>query len=98
LGGVLAMFAAILILFFLPFFGEFECKSSKLYVESQFFYWLFVSNVILLGYLGACVVEQPFIIVSQLASIFYFAYFLIIIPFLSNVERSSKMIDFKTLN
>jgi len=59
---------------------------------------LFVSNVILLGYLGACVVEQPFIIVSQLASIFYFAYFLIIIPFLSNVERSSKMIDFKTLN
>ncbi len=98
LGGVLAMFAAILILFFLPFFGEFECKSSKLYFESQVFFWLFVCNVILLGYLGACVVEQPFIIISQSASIFYFSYFLIIIPFLSIVEQEAKKINFDSLN
>jgi len=84
------MFAAILILFFLPFFGEFECKSSKFYSESKIFFWLFVCNIILLGYLGACVVEQPFIIISQLAAIFYFLYFLIIIPFLSFVEQEAK--------
>ena len=93
LGGVLAMFAAILILFFLPFFGEFECKSSKFYSEFKFFFWLFVCNVIFLGYLGACVVEQPFIIISQLATIFYFFYFLIIIPFLSIIEHEAKKID-----
>ena len=98
LGGVLAMFAAILILFFLPFCGEFECKSSKLYFESQFFFWLFVCNVLLLGYLGACVVEQPFILISQLATMFYFSYFLIIIPFLSIIEQESKKLDCDILN
>jgi len=43
--------------------------------------------------LGACVVEQPFIIISQLATIFYFFYFLIIIPFLSIIEYEAKKID-----
>lgn len=89
LGGVLAMFAAILILFFLPFLGDFDCKSSKFVELTQFFFWLFVVNLIFLGYLGACVVEQPFIIISQIAAIFYFSYFLIIIPVLSLAEKKA---------
>lgn len=89
LGGVLAMFAAIIILFFLPFLGDFDCKSSKFVDLSQFFFWMFVLNLLLLGYLGACVVEQPFIIISQLAASFYFSYFLVIIPLLSSVEKKA---------
>jgi len=89
LGGVLAMFAAILILFFLPFFGDFDCKSPKFVDIAQFFFWSFVVNLILLGYLGACVVEQPFIIISQIAAIFYFSYFLLIIPILSLAEKKA---------
>jgi ubiquinol-cytochrome c reductase cytochrome b subunit len=83
------MFAAILILFFLPFLGDFDCKSPKFVDLAQFFYWAFVINLILLGYLGACVVEQPFIIISQLSAIFYFSYFLLIIPVLSLVEKKA---------
>jgi ubiquinol-cytochrome c reductase cytochrome b subunit len=83
------MFAAIIILFFLPFLGDFDCKSSKFVDLSQFFFWMFVLNLLLLGYLGACVVEQPFIIISQLAASFYFSYFLVIIPLLSSVEKKA---------
>ena len=75
LGGVLAMFGSILILFLLPYFASFKCKSSKFVTLVQFFFWCFVTDVLLLGWLGACVVEQPYVIISQLAAIFYFSYF-----------------------
>jgi quinol-cytochrome oxidoreductase complex cytochrome b subunit len=91
LGGVLAMFFAILILFLAPFLGSFKTKSSKFMPIVQVFYWLFVTDVVLLGWLGSCIVEQPYVIVSQLASVFYFSYFLLIIP-------SLKIIDNKTIN
>lgn len=94
LGGVLAMFSAIIILFFLPFLGNFDCKSSRFIELSQFFYFLFIVNVFFLGYLGACVVEQPFIIISQISAIFYFSYFLIIIPLLSIIEKKAINIFF----
>jgi quinol-cytochrome oxidoreductase complex cytochrome b subunit len=37
-GGVIAMFAAIIILFFLPYVGTFKCKSSKFLKVAQFFF------------------------------------------------------------
>jgi ubiquinol-cytochrome c reductase cytochrome b subunit len=48
---------------------------------------LFVGDVFLLGWLGACVVEQPYVIISQCATIFYFSYFFIILPFLGYIEQ-----------
>jgi quinol-cytochrome oxidoreductase complex cytochrome b subunit len=86
-GGVLAMFGSILILFFLPLLGHFKAKSSKFLVFVQVFFWLFVGDVFLLGWLGACIVEQPYIVISQLATIFYFAYFLLVLPLLCYTER-----------
>jgi ubiquinol-cytochrome c reductase cytochrome b subunit len=41
-----------------------------------------------LGYLGQQVPESPFIELGQIASIYYFAYFLIIIPILGRLEQS----------
>ena len=87
LGGVLAMGAAILIFLLLPFLQKFSISSSKFDVLSQFFFWLFIADVILLGWLGAQLVEYPYETVGQLAMLFYFSYFLVIIPALSNLEH-----------
>jgi quinol-cytochrome oxidoreductase complex cytochrome b subunit len=89
LGGVIAMFSAILILFVVPFLASFKSKSSKFNSLAQFFFWCFVVNVLLLGWLGACVVEQPYVIIGQVASVTYFSYFLLVIPFLSYLEKKS---------
>jgi ubiquinol-cytochrome c reductase cytochrome b subunit len=86
-GGVLAMFGSILILFLLPILGRFKVKSSKFTTLVQFFFWLFIGNVLLLGWLGACLVEEPYVIISQLATLFYFSYFFLILPFLAYLEQ-----------
>ena len=86
-GGVLAMFRSILILFLLPLLGRFKAKSSKFTTISQFFFWLFIGNILLLGWLGACLVEEPYVIISQLSTIFYFSYFFLILPFLTYLEQ-----------
>ena len=85
-GGVIAMFGSILILFFLPLLGRFKSKNGKFLSLIQIFFWLFISNVILLGWLGACVVEQPYVIISQCATVFYFSYFLILLHFAYYIE------------
>jgi ubiquinol-cytochrome c reductase cytochrome b subunit len=46
-----------------------------------------VADYILLGYLGQQAPESPFIEIGQIASIYYFAYFLIIIPALGRLEK-----------
>jgi ubiquinol-cytochrome c reductase cytochrome b subunit len=47
-----------------------------------------VADYILLGYLGQQIPESPFIEIGQAASIYYFAYFLVIIPVLGRVEKN----------
>lgn len=87
LGGVLMMFYSILILFILPFIGKFKCNSSKFCFLYKYSFWCFISNFFLLGWLGSCVVEQPYIIISQLSMSFYFVYILIILPIFSFSEK-----------
>jgi ubiquinol-cytochrome c reductase cytochrome b subunit len=91
-GGVVAMFGSILILFLLPLLGRFESKSSKFLALVQCFFWLFVGDVFLLGWLGSCVVEQPYVVVSQCATVFYFSYFFLVLPFLGYIEQ--KLADY----
>jgi len=81
------MFGSILILFLLPILGRFKSKSSKFLNLIQFFFWFFIGDVLLLGWLGACVVEEPFVIISQCATIIYFSYFFLILPVLTFIEQ-----------
>jgi quinol-cytochrome oxidoreductase complex cytochrome b subunit len=92
-GGVVAMFGSILILFLLPLTGRFKSKSSRFLGLVQCFFWLFVADVLLLGWLGACVVEQPYVIISQSATFFYFSYFFLFLPVLGYFEEKFNQMD-----
>ena len=89
--GVLALFAAILVLFVLPFVSTSEVRSSLYRPLHQKLFWLLVIDYILLGYLGQQVPESPFIEIGQIASIYYFSYFLIIIPLLGRFEKNLRL-------
>ena len=87
LGGVLAMIGAILILLLLPLLHTNHIRSSSFRPLQKKLFWFFVADVILLGWLGGQVVEDPYVFVGQMATIFYFSYFLILIPLVGFIEN-----------
>lgn len=89
--GVLALFAAILVLFVLPFVNTSDIRSSLYRPLHKKLFWLLVIDYVLLGYLGQQVPESPFIELGQIASIYYFGYFLILVPFLGRFEKSLRL-------
>jgi ubiquinol-cytochrome c reductase cytochrome b subunit len=87
LGGVIAMAAAILVLLVIPFIHTSKLRGLIFRPLGKLFYWLFMANFLLLVWIGSKPVEEPFIFIGQLSSIFYFAYFLVIIPFIGELEN-----------
>ena len=86
LWGVLAMFAAILLLFFLPWLDRSPVKSMKYRPKMKIWMWVLLVDIVILSWCGGAPAEEPYVLISQLASIYYFAHFLIILPIVSSVE------------
>lgn len=87
LAGVIAMIASILILLFLPWLDKSKTKSLAYRPSSKFFFWTLVIDSILLGYIGSQPPEGIYIIIGQLATFYYFTYFLLITPLVSKYEK-----------
>ena len=85
--GVLAMFSAILVWFFLPWLDRSPVRSARYRpLYRKFFYVLLVAMAFLF-YLGGAAAEEPYVMMSQIAATYYFAHFLIIVPIVSSIER-----------
>nr|YP_009116509.1 cytochrome b [Zinaida nascens]AJD80550.1 cytochrome b [Zinaida nascens] len=82
LGGVIALIISILILIILPFTFNKKMQGIQFYPINQIMFWIMVSTVILLTWIGARPVEDPYIITGQFLTIIYFSYF-IIMPFIN---------------
>jgi quinol-cytochrome oxidoreductase complex cytochrome b subunit len=87
LGGVVAMGGAIVILLFLPFINTSEVRSSTFRPLYRKLFWFIFADFLLLGWVGQEIVETPFIEIGQIGTVFYFAYFLILIPALGILEN-----------
>ena len=85
--GVLAMFSAILVWFFLPWLDKSPVRSGMFRPKFKIFFVILVIDVLILGYCGGAPAEEPFVMISQLAAAYYFAHFLIILPLLSRLEK-----------
>jgi len=94
LGGVAAMGGALVILFAIPFINTSEIRSSQFRPLFRGFFWLLVVDFLILGWIGQKPVETPFIEVGQLATVFYFMFFIVLIPVLGILE--SHLIRIKT--
>ena len=87
LGGVLAMFGAIIVLAFLPWLDSARTRSSRYRPLAKQFFWIFVAICIILGWLGGKPAEGIYVIAGRVLTACYFAYFLIVLPILSRIER-----------
>lgn len=77
LGGVIALILSIAILIILPFYNFKNFRGIQFYKINQLYFWIIVTTTILLTWIGARPVEDPYIIIGQILTLIYFLYFLI---------------------
>jgi ubiquinol-cytochrome c reductase cytochrome b subunit len=81
------MFSAILILLILPLADFSSLRGLQFKPASKFFFFIFVANLLALMVLGAKHAQAPSIVLGQIATVIYFANFLLAIPSLSTLEN-----------
>lgn len=86
LAGVAAIALVFISLFALPYIQKPEVRSAKFRILHEWFFWIFAADVALLTWIGQKPVEQPYILMGQLATVWFFLYFLVLTPSLAALE------------
>ena len=55
------------------------------------FFWIFVANALFLGWLGSKPAEGWYIPAMQVSTLYYFAFFLVIMPLLGLIETPRRL-------
>nr|QWB85636.1 cytochrome b [Neandra brunnea] len=77
LGGVISLVMSIAILYIIPFSEKVKMQSNQFYPLNKILFWSLVTIMILLTWIGARPVEEPYIQVGQILTILYFGYYII---------------------
>lgn len=91
IGGVIAMFGAIVVLFFIPWLDTSKVRSTRYRPLYKPFFWLLVLSGVALGFLGKHNPEGGFLIASQVFTAYYFIHFLIIMPIIGKIEKTKPL-------
>ncbi|MEO6152623.1 MAG: cytochrome b/b6 [Croceibacterium sp.] len=91
LWGVLAMFSSILVWFFLPWLDKSPVRSGHYRPAFKWFFGILVIDVLVLGYCGGSHAEEPYLMISQIATAYYFLHFLVFLPLVSWFERPTPL-------
>nr|AKF78622.1 cytochrome b [Corallimorphus profundus] len=87
LGGVVAMFFSILILFFLPLLHRSWLRGLPFRPFGRMVFWFLVVDFFLLTWFGSQVAEAPFILIGQVVSFFYFFSFVLLFLLVGALEN-----------
>jgi ubiquinol-cytochrome c reductase cytochrome b subunit len=87
LGGVIAMFGSIAVLFVLPWLDTSKVKSCTYRPLMKQFFWILVACGLGLGYLGSQPAEGGFVVASRILTAWYFFHFLVITPVIGKLEK-----------
>ncbi len=77
LGGVIALVLSIAILIILPFYNLRKFRGIQFYPINQVIFWSILVTVILLTWIGARPVEEPYVLIGQILTVVYFLYYLV---------------------
>jgi ubiquinol-cytochrome c reductase cytochrome b subunit len=87
LGGVLLMFASIGVLAALPWLDTSPVRSARFRPIYRILFWVLAVTTVVLGVCGAMPAEGVWVVISRIATAYYFLHFLVILPVLGKFER-----------
>jgi ubiquinol-cytochrome c reductase cytochrome b subunit len=91
LGGVLVMFGSIVLLFIVPWLDTSKVRSAVYRPWYKLFFWIFIADVVMLGWIGAKPPEGIYPTLALLGAVWYYVHFLIILPVLGLIETPRRM-------
>jgi ubiquinol-cytochrome c reductase cytochrome b/c1 subunit len=91
LAGVLAMFGSLLLVALLPWLDTSRVRSARYRPYYRILFWVFIVAVIALGYAGSQPPEGAAKTIGQIATLYYFLHFLVVLPVLGKIERPSPL-------
>jgi ubiquinol-cytochrome c reductase cytochrome b subunit len=77
---------SLLVLFLLPFLNTSLVKDSSSRMFFRICYFAAIADFLVLGWLGQSPVEDWYILVGQIATVYYFVFFIILLPFSGTIE------------
>jgi ubiquinol-cytochrome c reductase cytochrome b subunit len=86
--GVIAMFGSLLILLVLPLTDLSRIRGNQFRPAMKLAFWFFVVDFFILMWIGSQHPTTPYVEIGQVATAFYFAWFLIIVPIIGLVENT----------
>jgi ubiquinol-cytochrome c reductase cytochrome b/c1 subunit len=89
--GVIALMSSISILFFVPWLDTSKVRSTRYRPIYKWFFWLFVITCVGLGYLGSQTPEGWYLIFGRILTVYYFAFFLLVMPVVGLIERPRRL-------
>ena len=87
------MLGSLLILLAMPVLDTSRIRGGQFRPLWRIAFWFLVADLVLLGYLGSQHAEAPFIAIGAAASIFYFAWYLVLVPLVGIVENTLADLD-----
>ncbi|MEM6940880.1 MAG: cytochrome b N-terminal domain-containing protein [Pseudomonadota bacterium] len=85
--GVLAMFGAIAVMAAVPWLDTSNVRSGRYRPMFKWFFALLCVDFMVLMWVGAMPAEEPYNTIALIASTYWFAYFLVILPLLGVIEK-----------
>ena len=86
--GVILMFGSILILFIVPWLDRSAVRSARYRPVYRQLFWVLAVDCVVLGWVGGNPPEGMFVVIGQIATAYYFAHFLILMPLVSRYEKT----------
>ncbi len=93
LGGVIALLAAFLVLFIVPWLDTSKVRSATFRPIYKQLFWILVLDILVLGWIGKSPPEGYYVIIGQLATAYYFIHFLILLPIIGKLETPNPLPD-----
>jgi len=88
------MFGSLLILLILPLTDLSRIRGNQFRPAMKLAFWFFVVDFFILMWIGSQHPNSPYVEIGQVATTFYFAWFLVIVPFIGLSENT--LIDVAT--